>query len=86
VAHATEGRDTAVLLLGDLPFGRSARGVSVQLTATPIWSGESAQSRRLARFEIDAALLAGPAVVRTRSEKPLRFEINTTDGRTFGPQ
>jgi hypothetical protein len=27
-------------------MGRSARGVSVQLEARPVWSGSSAQSRR----------------------------------------
>lgn len=76
LAHATEGRDTVVLLLGDAPLGRSARGVSVQLAATPVWSGASAQSRRFATLEIDATLLAGPAVFRARSASPLRFEIS----------
>jgi hypothetical protein len=47
IAHANEGRDTVCLLLADVPVARSPRGVSVRLTATPRWTGDSAQRRRL---------------------------------------
>jgi hypothetical protein len=50
LAHANEGRETVGLLVADAPLGRSARGVSVDLAATPCWTGTSAQSRRLAGF------------------------------------
>jgi len=50
LAHATEGRDTAGVLTSEVPIGRSARGVSVQIAAEPCWTGASAQSRRLSGF------------------------------------
>jgi hypothetical protein len=50
LAHANEGRDTVGLLSSDTPIGRSARGVSVQITAHPCWTGTSAQGRRLSGF------------------------------------
>ena len=52
LAHANEGRDTVCLLLADHPVARSPRGVSVRLTATPRWRGDSAQSRRLAGLDV----------------------------------
>ena len=53
LAHVNEGRQTAALLFGDVPMGRSARGVSIRLQSEPIWSGTSAQSRRFEGFRID---------------------------------
>jgi len=50
MAHANENRDTVGLLSSDMPVGRSARGVSVQIAARACWTGASAQSRRLAGF------------------------------------
>jgi hypothetical protein len=50
LAHTTEGRDTVCLLVGDAPMGRSAWGVSVEVTARPQWTGHSPQSRRFAGF------------------------------------
>ena len=50
LAHANEGCETVGLLVADASIGRSARGVSVDLEATPCWTGTSAQSRRLAGF------------------------------------
>lgn len=47
LAHAIEGRDTVGLLTGAHPMGRSAGGVSVALRARGVWTGQSAQSRRL---------------------------------------
>ena len=47
-----EGRETAVLLIGDAPIGKSARGASVRLDASARWTGESAQRRHLAGFDL----------------------------------
>jgi hypothetical protein len=52
LAHANEGRDTVCLLVGDVPIGRSARGASVRLDASKRWSGQSAQTRRFAGFQV----------------------------------
>ena len=52
IAHANEGRDTVLVLVADAPLARSPRGVSVRLTATPRWTGESAQRRRLDGLDI----------------------------------
>jgi hypothetical protein len=57
LAHANEGRETVCLLVGDAPMGKSARGSSVRLDATHQWTGASAQSRRLARFEIQPSIV-----------------------------
>ena len=54
LAHANEGRETVCLLLGEGPMGRSARGASVRLEATPEWRGTSRQSRRFAGFSVQA--------------------------------
>ena len=51
LAHANEGRETTCLLLGESSMGRSARGVSVQLDARTIWTGDSAQARRFGGFD-----------------------------------
>ena len=56
LAHANAGQSTVCLLVGEQPMGRSARGVSVKLTSTRRWSGNSPQSRRFAGFEINADL------------------------------
>jgi hypothetical protein len=56
LAHANEGRDTVCLLVGDAPMGKSARGASIRLDASPRWTGTSAQSRRFAGLEIDDLL------------------------------
>jgi hypothetical protein len=48
LAHANEGRDTVGLVVGEVSLGRSARGITVGIEARPIWTGTSAQSRRLA--------------------------------------
>jgi len=50
LAQVTETQETVGLLLGDGPIGRSARGVSVHLHGRTTWTGDSAQSRRLAGF------------------------------------
>jgi recombination protein RecA len=52
LAHTNEGRDTVCLLVGDAPMGKSARGASVRLAATPRWTGTSAQSRRFVSLDI----------------------------------
>jgi hypothetical protein len=52
LAHANEGRPTSGLLIGEAPMGRSARGVSVALSGSPIWIGASDQSRQLEGIQI----------------------------------
>ena len=54
LAHVNEGRDTVCLLVGEAPMGKSARGVTVYLEATPRWTGTSPQSRRLAGLAVQA--------------------------------
>ena len=51
LAYANEGQPTVGLILGQEPMGRSARGVSVALDSSTIWTGTSDQSRRFAGFE-----------------------------------
>jgi len=57
-ATGTAGRDTAGLILGDAPVSRSAGGVSVRLTATGVWAGQSPQQHRLARLAIRAEIVS----------------------------
>jgi RecA/RadA recombinase len=47
LAHANEGRESACLLVGESPMGKSPRGLSVHLDALRRWTGASPQSRRL---------------------------------------
>jgi hypothetical protein len=54
LAHANEGCETVCLLVGQTPMGSSARGASLALDATSIWTGRSVQSRRLAGFDVHA--------------------------------
>ena len=56
LAHANAGRPAACLLVGDVSMGRSARGVSVRLTSTRQWTGDSPQSRRLSALDVRAQL------------------------------
>jgi recombination protein RecA len=56
LAHANAGQMSVCVLVGEQPMGRSARGVSVRLTSTRRWNGNSPQSRRFAGFEITADL------------------------------
>ena len=59
IAHVNEGRQTACVLLGDAPMGRSARGVTVTLEAASRWTGASPQSRRLAGLDVRIKAGAG---------------------------
>ena len=56
LARALEGRDTVVLLLGEAPMGRSARGASVRLEGSRRWAGHSARSRRFDGFDVRATI------------------------------
>jgi hypothetical protein len=56
LAHALGGQPTAGLFVGDRPRGRSARGVTVRLSAVRRWAGASPQSRRLDGFDIRAQI------------------------------
>jgi hypothetical protein len=58
IARVNEGRDTVCLLVGEAPMSRSARGVSVRLTANGRWTGSSAQSRRFGGFEGRAEIMS----------------------------
>ncbi len=72
LAHANAGQSTVCLLVGDHPMGRSARGVSVRLTSSRRWSGNSPQSRRFAGFEISADLQQARRVAAPSSAWSLR--------------
>jgi RecA/RadA recombinase len=56
LAHANEGRQTVGLIVGDIAVGRSARGASVHLRASPQWVGASPQSRRFNGFNWDQSI------------------------------
>lgn len=56
LAHANDGRDTAVLLVAESPLGRSARGATVRLSARPRWTGTSPQTRRLDALAFDVTV------------------------------
>ena len=56
IAHATEGRPTVGLVVGQEPMARSARGRSLALVSHSKWTGDSAQIRRFERFEIMSVL------------------------------
>jgi len=65
VARASEGRQTACVLLGPMPIGRSARGVTVHLSAVRRWSGTSLQSRRFAGLTVEVTTSASHALFGT---------------------
>ena len=71
LAHVNEGRSTVGLMMGGAPMGRSARGISVQLEARPIWSGASAQSCRFDGFATSWRLLS--------ARRPLTVGHHTAD-------
>jgi hypothetical protein len=54
LARANEGRDTACVLVGQAPMGRSARGVTLRLESARRWTGTSLQSRRLDGLDVRA--------------------------------
>jgi hypothetical protein len=57
-----EGRDTVSLVVAPVPLGRSARGLTLELTAsaaaTPRWDGTSRRSRRLVGLTLAPAVRA----------------------------
>ena len=64
-----DGRDTVALLLATAPLSRSARGLTVQLSAaaatTPVWHGTSARARRLVALRLTPRILAARRLPRT---------------------
>ena len=56
LATAIAGQNSAALVVGDRPMGRSARGVTVRLESTRRWTGARLQSRRLGGLEIQARI------------------------------
>jgi hypothetical protein len=74
-----EGRETIALVMAPEPVARSARGITLRLsadsTATPVWQGTSARARRLTGLTID------PQIVSAR-----RLSAGlTAGGRGFSP-
>ena len=57
-----EGRDTVAVVLAPAPLARSARGITLELTAsaasTPVWEGDSHRARRLTGLAIAPAIRA----------------------------
>jgi len=51
VQRVIEGSDTACLLLSSEPLARSAGGLTLAMTGTTTWAGESSRSRRLAGLD-----------------------------------
>lgn len=80
LAHNTEGRDTVCLLTGESPMGRSANGVSVLTEARPIWTGTSAQSRRLAGLTPTFRVRAGLEVARRHEPVAARLTAGWARG------
>jgi recombination protein RecA len=66
LAHANEGRQSACLLVGESPMGRSARGTTLALEASGVWTGDSAQSRRFGGLAIRFTPRAAHQPVGTR--------------------
>jgi hypothetical protein len=54
LARAIEGRESAGLLVGQAPMGRSARGTTIRLEARGTWAGTSLQSRRFQGLDVRA--------------------------------
>lgn len=52
------GQDTAGMVVADVPVSRSAGGVSVRLTSTGQWTGDSVQQRRLAKLDLQAEIVS----------------------------
>jgi hypothetical protein len=72
LAHANEGRQTAAIVIGRTPLGRSARGVTLHVDGMPRWTGVSPQSRR---FEgVTAAVQSASSATRlwTDRDRPER--------------
>ena len=57
-----EGRETIALVVAQAPLARSARGVTVRLSAdaqaVPVWQGTHARSRRLVGLSLAPQILA----------------------------
>ena len=76
IAHATEGRETAVLLLSEIAIGRSPRGTSIRVSGQAEWSGDSPQSRRLHQLNLEAQVVAGPSVWGAHNFAPVQFRLS----------
>ena len=58
VQRTIEGSDTACVLLTAQPLARSARGLTISLSARSEWTGESDRSRRLTGMDVDARIVS----------------------------
>jgi len=75
LAHAIAGQASAGVLVGDVPMGRSARGVTVRLSSTRRWTGTSPQSRRLDGLDVHAHLEQAQRSVKTAPGWTLRAAV-----------
>ena len=62
LAKANEGQKSACVVIGQGPLARSARGMTVHLSASCRWCGTSPQSRRLVGLTADATVRASHAL------------------------
>jgi hypothetical protein len=57
-----EGRETIALVVAPEPVARSARGITVRLSAdmaaTPLWQGTSARARRLTGLKLTPQIVS----------------------------
>ena len=58
VQRVIEGSDTACLLLSSEPLARSAGGLTLAMTGTTTWAGESNRSRRLAGLDAHVRVMS----------------------------
>jgi RecA/RadA recombinase len=75
LAHGLSNQPVVGLLVGDRPIGRSARGITVRLTSTRRWVGDSPQSRRLASLDIRAECEQAQRSVQTKPAWTLRAAV-----------
>jgi hypothetical protein len=70
-----EGRETLALVIAPEPVARSARGITLRLSAdaaaTPVWQGTSARARRLAGLTIDPQIVSARRLSAMAGPKPL---------------
>jgi hypothetical protein len=76
--RALEGSDTVALLVVPEPIGRSARGVTLRLAASPAWQGHSHRSRLLTGLTIEPQVIAARRL--DANGRSTRDEVRRTKG------
>jgi recA bacterial DNA recombination protein len=76
--RAVEGSDTVALLLVPEPIGRSARGITLRLAASPAWQGHSHRSRLLTGLTIEPQIIAARRL--DANGRSTKNEVRTTKG------